>query len=58
MDDNVMKKYTTKSTEASHFIQYDQGEHTFPHLLLLHIKAQTCISKPCDNIDCSIMFLN
>ena len=22
-----MKKYTTKSTEASHFIQYDQGEH-------------------------------
>ena len=32
MDDNVMKKYTTKSTEASHFIQYDQGEHIILHL--------------------------
>ena len=34
MDDNVMKKYTTKSTEASHFIQYDQGEHIFLHSFL------------------------
>lgn len=25
MDDNVMKRYATKSTEASHYIQYDQG---------------------------------
>lgn len=25
LDDNVMKKYTTKSTEAMHFLQYDQG---------------------------------
>jgi len=26
MDDNVMKKYATTSTEARHFLQYDQGE--------------------------------
>lgn len=25
MDDNVMKRYSTKSTEASHHVQYDQG---------------------------------
>jgi chitin synthase len=25
LDDNVMKKYTTQSTEARHFMQYDQG---------------------------------
>ncbi|MEQ2160284.1 hypothetical protein GOODEAATRI_032034, partial [Goodea atripinnis] len=25
MDDNVMKKYSTTSTEPSHYIQYDQG---------------------------------
>ncbi|KAK7899320.1 hypothetical protein WMY93_020173 [Mugilogobius chulae] len=26
MDDNVMKRYTIKSTKASHYLQYDQGE--------------------------------
>lgn len=25
MDDNVMKRYTTKASEASHCVQYDQG---------------------------------
>lgn len=25
MDDNVMKKYTTKASEASQYVQYDQG---------------------------------
>ena len=25
MDENVMATYTTKSTEALHYIQYDQG---------------------------------
>lgn len=25
MDDNVMKKYTTRSDEARHYVQYDQG---------------------------------
>jgi len=29
MDDNVMRTYATKSTEARHYVQYDQGNsHT------------------------------
>ncbi|XP_062291365.1 chitin synthase chs-2-like [Scomber scombrus] len=35
MDDNVMKRYSTKSTEASHHIQYDQGEDRWLCTLLL-----------------------
>ncbi|XP_069372206.1 chitin synthase chs-2-like isoform X2 [Paralichthys olivaceus] len=35
MDDNVMKKYSTKSMEASHYIQYDQGEDRWLCTLLL-----------------------
>jgi hypothetical protein len=41
MDDAVMKKYTTLSSEARHYVQYDQGEGT-RHLsspLLLSQKA-------------------
>jgi hypothetical protein len=41
MDDAVMKKYTTLSSEAIHYVQYDQGEKT-RHLsspLLLSQKA-------------------
>lgn len=26
MDDNVMNKYTTTSSQARHYVQYDQGE--------------------------------
>ncbi len=26
MDDNVMRRYTTKSEEPRHYVQYDQGE--------------------------------
>jgi len=26
MDDNVMRTYATKSTEARHYVQYDQGQ--------------------------------
>jgi len=26
MDDNVMRKYATPSTEARHYIQHDQGK--------------------------------
>ncbi len=25
MDDNVMRRYADKSTEAAHYVQYDQG---------------------------------
>ncbi|XP_043525708.1 chitin synthase chs-2 isoform X5 [Frieseomelitta varia] len=35
MDDNVMKKYTTKSEEARHYVQYDQGEDRWLCTLLL-----------------------
>ena len=31
MDDSVMHKYTTVSTKAKHFVQYDQGK-TVQHL--------------------------
>jgi chitin synthase len=35
MDDAVMKKYTTLSSEARHYVQYDQGETYY--ITLLHI---------------------
>ncbi|XP_028030344.1 chitin synthase chs-2 isoform X3 [Bombyx mandarina] len=35
MDDNVMKKYTLKSDEARHYVQYDQGEDRWLCTLLL-----------------------
>ncbi|XP_065134934.2 chitin synthase chs-2-like [Paramisgurnus dabryanus] len=35
MDDNVMKRYTTKPSEASHHVQYDQGEDRWLCTLLL-----------------------
>jgi chitin synthase len=35
MDDNVMRKYTTVSTEPRHYVQYDQGEDRWLCTLLL-----------------------
>ena len=35
MDDNVMRKYTTKAEEALHYVQYDQGEDRWLCTLLL-----------------------
>ncbi|GJQ87499.1 hypothetical protein Trydic_g10257 [Trypoxylus dichotomus] len=35
MDDGVMRKYTTKSSEARHYVQYDQGEDRWLCTLLL-----------------------
>ncbi|XP_037922524.1 chitin synthase chs-2 isoform X1 [Hermetia illucens] len=35
MDDNVMKKYTTRSDQARHYVQYDQGEDRWLCTLLL-----------------------
>lgn len=35
MDDNVMAKYTTRSSEARHYVQYDQGEDRWLCTLLL-----------------------
>ena len=37
MDDNVMKRYTTKATEAGHYVQYDQG--------MFHTSTQT-VNQP------------
>ena len=39
MDDDVMKTYTMKSTEARHYIQYDQGEDRWLCTLLLQAGA-------------------
>lgn len=35
MDDNVMRRYTAKSEEALHYVQYDQGEDRWLCTLLL-----------------------
>lgn len=35
MDDNVMRKYTTRSDQALHYVQYDQGEDRWLCTLLL-----------------------
>nr|XP_037268094.1 chitin synthase chs-2-like [Rhipicephalus microplus] len=35
MDDNVMRRYTTRSDEALHYVQYDQGEDRWLCTLLL-----------------------
>ncbi|CAL4061130.1 unnamed protein product, partial [Meganyctiphanes norvegica] len=35
MDDNVMAKYTTLSSEAMHYVQYDQGEDRWLCTLIL-----------------------
>lgn len=35
MDDNVMRKYTTRSDEAIHYVQFDQGEDRWLCTLLL-----------------------
>ena len=36
MDDNVMRRYADKSSEAAHYVQYDQGEHLSLSLSRLH----------------------
>ncbi|KAF5890117.1 chitin synthase chs-2-like, partial [Clarias magur] len=35
MDDNILKRYTTKATRASEYVQYDQGEDRWLCTLLL-----------------------
>ncbi|XP_054284217.1 chitin synthase chs-2-like isoform X1 [Macrosteles quadrilineatus] len=35
MDDNVMRRYTTQSDQARHYVQYDQGEDRWLCTLLL-----------------------
>ncbi|EFN88670.1 Chitin synthase 8 [Harpegnathos saltator] len=40
MQNNVMAKYATKSTEARHYIQYDQGEDRWLCTLLLQVGSR------------------
>jgi len=48
MDDNVMRTYATKSTDARHYVQYDQGNRT-PAAAMMHTSAMhysmICASK-------------
>ncbi|XP_076465330.1 chitin synthase chs-2-like [Babylonia areolata] len=35
MDDNIVRRYATRSTQAAHYVQYDQGEDRWLSTLLL-----------------------
>lgn len=48
MENSVMKKYTTKSTEALHYVQYDQGEDRWLCTLLLKQKFRVEYSAASD----------
>ncbi|BFY98509.1 hypothetical protein BsWGS_01548 [Bradybaena similaris] len=47
MDDNVMRTYATKSSEARHYLQYDQGEDRWLSTLLLQqgYKMEYCAAS-------------
>uniref|UniRef100_A0A3Q3N780 chitin synthase n=1 Tax=Labrus bergylta TaxID=56723 RepID=A0A3Q3N780_9LABR len=59
MDDNVMKRYATKSMEASHYIQYDQrrrwGPSTMANVVDL-LGSSTVISKRNPSMSKPFMF--
>uniref|UniRef100_A0A7G3ABH8 chitin synthase n=1 Tax=Lutzomyia longipalpis TaxID=7200 RepID=A0A7G3ABH8_LUTLO len=48
MENSVMKKYTTKSKEALHYVQYDQGEDRWLCTLLLKQKFRVEYSAASD----------
>ena len=50
MDDNVMKKYATVPTEASHYLQYDQGEDRWLCTLLLQQVSSNSYSEKANTI--------
>ncbi|KAK0040246.1 chitin synthase chs-2, partial [Biomphalaria pfeifferi] len=47
MDDNVMRTYATRSSEARHYLQYDQGEDRWLSTLLLQqgYKVEYCAAS-------------
>ncbi|CAG5126787.1 unnamed protein product, partial [Candidula unifasciata] len=47
MDDNVMRTYATRSSEARHYLQYDQGEDRWLSTLLLQqgYKMEYCAAS-------------
>lgn len=48
MENSVMKKYTTKSDQARHYVQYDQGEDRWLCTLLLKQKFRVEYSAASD----------
>lgn len=46
MDDNVMRTYATKSTEARHYVQYDQGTARCRCYCALHSQILLQLRKP------------
>lgn len=38
MDDNVLKRYTTKATRASEYVQYDQGNRYSQRPTIQHLQ--------------------
>lgn len=48
MENSVMKKYTTKSVQARHYVQYDQGEDRWLCTLLLKQKFRVEYSAASD----------
>lgn len=45
MDDNVLKRYTTKATRASEYVQYDQGKQTYSEPDCATLQSNTCKIK-------------
>ena len=45
MDDNVMRKYTTVSTQPRHYVQFDQGEDRWLCTLLLQKETEYLSTK-------------
>jgi hypothetical protein len=46
MDDNVMRKYTTASKEARHYVQYDQGACSYPKRDKTYSQLQKPVTWP------------
>ena len=48
MDNNVMAKYTTKSSQARHYVQYDQGNNIIFNNFFFNscINFRSGLSKP------------
>lgn len=44
MDDNVMKKYTLTSSEARHYVQYDQGNNNIIILDDTYAQTDKCVA--------------
>ena len=50
MDDNVMGKYATLSSQAKHYVQYDQGTMNLVCFGFKEYKQFVCTHFPNDNI--------